>query len=35
MNITAGCCMVLGLKFAGSANKEAFSVLVSVWHCIM
>ena len=27
-NITAGACMVLGLKFAGTANEGAFCCLV-------
>ena len=27
-NIVAGCCLVMGLKFAGSANQEAFKCLV-------
>lgn len=27
-NIIAGCCLCLGLKFAGSANKEAFDTLM-------
>lgn len=29
-NIVAGACMVLGLKFAGSANEEAFKCLVNI-----
>lgn len=30
VNIIAGGCMVIGLKYAGSANKEAFECLVSL-----
>lgn len=28
INIIAGCCMAMGLRFAGSANQEAFSCLM-------
>ena len=28
VNIIAGCCMAVGLRFAGSANQEAFNCLV-------
>ena len=30
INIIAGCCMAMGLRFAGSANQEAFNCLVCV-----
>ena len=28
--IVAGCCMSIGIKFAGSTNKAAFETLVSL-----
>ena len=32
-NVIAGACMVLGLKFAGTANQAAFNTLVSDLFC--
>lgn len=34
VNIIAGCCMAMGLRFAGSANQEAFNCLVCYWFSI-
>ena len=31
VNIIAGCCMAMGLRFAGSANLQAFNCLVSLF----
>ncbi|KAL9954099.1 hypothetical protein ACROYT_G041593 [Oculina patagonica] len=34
VNIIAGCCMAMGLRFAGSANQEAFNCLMHYTkHC--
>lgn len=32
-NIIAGCCMAMGLRFAGSANEEAFNTIL--YYCKM
>ena len=33
VNITAGCCMAMGLRYAGTCDKSAFKCLVGVAYC--
>ena len=33
-NVVAGACMVIGLKFAGTASQAAFNTLVCIIGCL-
>ena len=34
-NITAGCCMAMGLRYAGTYDNDAFECLVGVVNCVV